>query len=124
MHHIFYTKIINLHYNNIRKIKLQALLLYWPSFLDQIFYPDFWVVCNARDCILYKKGQDVLVDKTIIILELDNVNSVILYNLDNGKTKQDKILELISEIIKYCSFSDYYRSIITNKNKETLFINN
>ena len=32
-----------------------------------------------------------LVDKIINILELDNENSIILYNLDNDKTKQDKI---------------------------------
>ena len=44
--------------------------------------------------ILYKKEQDELVDKIINILELDNENSIILYNLDNDKTKQDKILEL------------------------------
>ena len=67
--------------------------------------------------ILYKKEQDELVDKIINILELDNENSIILYNLDNDKTKQDKILELISEIRKY------YRGIRTNKSKETLFIN-
>ena len=55
--------------------------------------------------ILYKKEQDELVDKIINILELDNENSIILYNLDNDKTTQDKILELIPEIRKYYSFS-------------------
>ena len=55
--------------------------------------------------ILYKKEQDELVDKIINILELDIENSIILYNLDNDKTKQDKILELIPEIRKYNSFS-------------------
>jgi len=55
--------------------------------------------------ILYKKEQDELVDKIINILELDNKNSIILYNLDNDKIKQDKILELIPEIRKYYSFS-------------------
>ena len=39
--------------------------------------------------ILYKKEQDDLVDKIINILELDNENSIILYNLDNDK--QNKI---------------------------------
>ena len=53
--------------------------------------------------ILYKKEQDELVDKIINILELDNENSIILFNLDNDKTKQDKILELIPEIRKYYS---------------------
>ena len=55
--------------------------------------------------ILYKKEQNELVDKIINILELHNENSIILYNLDNNKIKQDKILELIPEIRKYYSFS-------------------
>jgi len=33
------------------------------------------------------------------------MNSIILFNLDNDKIKQDKILELIPEIRKYYSFS-------------------
>ena len=36
---------------------------------------------------LYRKEQDELVDKIITILELDNMNSIILYNLDNDKNK-------------------------------------
>lgn len=72
---------------------------------------------------LYKKEQDELVDKIINILELDNENSIILYNLDNDKIKQDKILELIPEIRKYYSFSTIIRCIRTNKSKKTLFIN-
>jgi len=55
--------------------------------------------------ILYKKEQDELVDKIINILKLDDENSIILFNLDNDKIKQDKILELIPEIRKYYSFS-------------------
>ena len=55
--------------------------------------------------ILYKKEQYDLVDKIINILDLDNENSIILYNLDNDKIMQDKILELIPEIRKYYSFS-------------------
>ena len=55
--------------------------------------------------ILYKKEQDELVNKIINILELDDENSIILFNLDNDKIKQDKILELIPEIRKYYSFS-------------------
>ena len=48
--------------------------------------------------ILYKKEQDELVDKIINILELDDENSIILFNLDNDKIKQNKILELIPKI--------------------------
>ena len=55
--------------------------------------------------LLYKKEQDEITDKIINILELDEKNSIILYDLDNDKTKQYKILELIPEIRKYYSFS-------------------
>ena len=37
--------------------------------------------------ILYKKEQYELVNKIINILELDNENSIILFNLDNDKIK-------------------------------------
>ena len=46
-----------------------------------------------------------IVIQIINVLELDDESSIILYNLDNDKTKQDKILELIPEIRKYYSFS-------------------
>ena len=55
--------------------------------------------------LLYKQEQDELVNKIINILELDNYNSIILYNLDNDQNKKNKILELIPEIRKYYSFS-------------------
>ena len=55
--------------------------------------------------ILYKKEQKELIDKIINILELDDDNSIILYNLDNDQEKQNKILALIPEIRKYYSFS-------------------
>ena len=51
--------------------------------------------------ILYKKEQDEIINKIIDILVLDNNNSIILYELDNDKIKQDKILELIPDIRKY-----------------------
>jgi len=55
--------------------------------------------------LLYKQEQDELINKIIDILELDNENSIILYNLDNDQNKKNKILELIPEIRKYYSFS-------------------
>ena len=55
--------------------------------------------------ILYKEEQEKILNKIINILELDNMNSIILYNLDNDKIKKDKILELIPEIRKYYSFN-------------------
>jgi hypothetical protein len=54
---------------------------------------------------LYKKEQEDICDKVIDILELDDKNSITLYNLDNSKDKQDKIMALIPEIRKYFSFS-------------------
>lgn len=55
--------------------------------------------------ILYKKEQDEIINKIIDILVLDNNNSITLYELDNDKSKQDKILELIPNIRKYFSFT-------------------
>jgi len=67
--------------------------------------------------ILYKKEQEELVNKIINILELDNINSIILYDLDNDKNKQNKILELIPEIRKYYSFSTIIGASEPNKAK-------
>jgi hypothetical protein len=67
--------------------------------------------------ILYKKEQEKLVNKIINILELDNTNSIILYDLDNDKNKQNKILELIPEIRKYYSFSTIIGASEPNKAK-------
>ena len=39
-----------------------------------------------------KKEQNEIIDKIINTLELDNNNSIILYNLDNDINKQNKIL--------------------------------
>jgi hypothetical protein len=55
--------------------------------------------------LLYKQEQENIINKIINTLELDNDNSIILYNLDNDHNKQNKILELIPEIRKYYSFS-------------------
>ena len=55
--------------------------------------------------LLYNQEQEEIINKIINILELDNDNSIILYNLDNDHNKQNKILELIPEIRKYYSFS-------------------
>ena len=54
---------------------------------------------------LYKKEQDEITEKIINILELDKDNGIILLELDNDKTKQDKILALIPDIRKYFSFT-------------------
>ena len=50
---------------------------------------------------LYKKEQVEIIDKIIDILELDEENSITLYELDNDTKKQQKILDLIPNIRKY-----------------------
>ena len=54
---------------------------------------------------LYKDEQNKICDKLIDILELDDNNSITLYQLDNDKNKQKHILDLIPDIRKYFSFS-------------------
>lgn len=54
---------------------------------------------------LYKKEQEEICDKVVNILGLDDKNSFVLYELDNDKEKQKKLLDLIPEIRKYFSFS-------------------
>jgi hypothetical protein len=50
---------------------------------------------------LYSKEQSDLEDKLIGILNLDDKNSITLYELDIDIEKQQKILDLIPEIKKY-----------------------
>ena len=54
---------------------------------------------------LYKKEQEEICDKIIEILDLPETNTITLYELDNDKEKQKKIIELIPEIRKYFSFN-------------------
>lgn len=55
---------------------------------------------------LYKKEQEEICDKIIEILELPESNTITLYELDNDKDKQAKIMELIPNIRKYFSFNN------------------
>ena len=54
---------------------------------------------------LYKREQDDIVRNIINILELDEENSITLYELDNNLNKQKQIMDLIPVIRKYFSFS-------------------
>ena len=54
---------------------------------------------------LYKKEQEEICDKIIEILDLPETNTITLYELDNDKEKQTKIIELIPDIRKYFSFN-------------------
>jgi len=50
---------------------------------------------------LYKNEQLEIMNKIINILELDENNSITLYELDNDIKKQEQILNLLPEIKKY-----------------------
>ena len=54
---------------------------------------------------LYKKEQEEICDKIIEILDLPETNTITLYELDNDNEKQEKIIELITDIRKYFSFN-------------------
>ena len=54
---------------------------------------------------LYKKEQEEICDKIIEILDLSETNTITLYELDNDKEKQEKVIELIPDIRKYFSFN-------------------
>ena len=54
---------------------------------------------------LYKKEQEEICNKIIEILDLPETNTITLYELDNDKEKQEKIIELIPDIRKYFSFN-------------------
>ena len=55
---------------------------------------------------LYKKEQDEIIDKICKILDLENKNTYTLYEFDNNKEIQEKIMELIPEIRKWFSFNN------------------
>ena len=53
---------------------------------------------------LYKNQQFDLMNKIMNILELDENNSITLYDLDNDITKQQNIMILSNDIKKYFRF--------------------
>ena len=55
---------------------------------------------------LYKKEQEEIVDEIITILDLSDDDTITLYELDNDKEKQKKIMKLIPKIRKYFSFNE------------------
>lgn len=54
---------------------------------------------------LYKQEQEDIRNKIIIILNLEHKNTYTLYELDQNKEIQEKIMELIPEIRKWYSFN-------------------
>jgi len=55
--------------------------------------------------ILYQQEQNIIINKLLDFLELDNENSIILYELDNNQDKINNILSLLPEIKKFFSLS-------------------
>ena len=54
---------------------------------------------------LYKKEQDELIDRIIMILDLEHKSTYTLHELDNNKEIQNQIMGLIPEIRKWFSFN-------------------
>jgi hypothetical protein len=55
--------------------------------------------------VLYKDEQEKLADKIIEILELDEDNSITLYELDRDPDKQEKIMELAPEVRTFFTYT-------------------
>lgn len=54
---------------------------------------------------LYSNEQKNILNKIINILDLDENNSIILYDLDNDENKKQKIMELLPDVKKYFTCS-------------------
>ena len=54
---------------------------------------------------LYKKEQEEIVDKIIVILDLEKKQEYTLYELDKNEEIQKNIMELMPEIRKWYSFN-------------------
>lgn len=50
---------------------------------------------------LYREEQILIVDKLIDILHLDKDNGITLYDLDNNKDMNEKIMNMVPEIKKH-----------------------
>lgn len=53
---------------------------------------------------LYQKQQEELIEKIINILELDDEDSIVLYDLDNDTEKINKLMDLIPDLRMYFAF--------------------
>lgn len=54
---------------------------------------------------LYQKEQNAICEQIIKILDLNEQNSITLYELDMDEHKKQQIMDLLPEIKKYFSFS-------------------
>ena len=64
---------------------------------------------------LYKIEQENIINNIINILDLDDENSITLYELDNNKHLQEQLLSLIPNIKKFFTIS--FNKGITNPDK-------
>jgi hypothetical protein len=71
---------------------------------------------------LYKKEQDEIVAKLLSILDLENNNPIILYNLDNNIELQQKIIGLIPEIRTFFTFYEMPAVCEPHKFKRPYFL--
>ena len=55
---------------------------------------------------LYPKEQEEIANKIIDILDLDDKNSIILYDLDNDETKKKQLMDLIPSVRKFFAFNN------------------
>lgn len=70
---------------------------------------------------LYKIQQTDIRKKLISILDLENNNSIVLYDIDNNIELQHQIMGLIPEIRKFFSFNDMKGVSDPNKTKRPYF---
>ncbi len=78
--------------------------------------------------IYYAKEQKEILEKILNILEIDENNKTfLLYELDNDKEKQEKILELKDDIHKYftaCKWGVFNTSIPKSEREYLLLLRN
>ena len=70
---------------------------------------------------LYHQQQEDIRNRLVTILDLENNNSMVLYELDNNVELQNKIMELIPEIRTFFSFNDMVGVSEPHKTKRPYF---
>ena len=64
-----------------------------------------YATMSMKRSIKYKEEREAVCDKLIEILNLDENNSILLYDLENDIEKQQAILDMKDEIKKYFAVS-------------------
>jgi hypothetical protein len=89
--------------SDFRNLKFFILRIFQALSPRYYFYSKY--LNRGAKSELYKKEQEEFSNKIIEILDLPKTNIITLYELDNDKEKQEKIIELIPYIRKYFSFN-------------------